>query len=99
MGTAARIEVAGLSQSYGPTEALKDISFTVPSGQICGYLGPNGAGKSTTIGCISTLVRPTSGRILVDGVDLHRSASRARRSSAGRLIRRTGCNPSRSRGR
>ena len=42
----------------------------MPAGEFFGLLGPNGAGKSTTLGCITTLVRPTSGRILVDGVDV-----------------------------
>src|SRR5687767_8363119 len=51
-------------------EAVRGISFAVEPGETFGLLGPNGAGKSTTIGCITTLVRPTSGRITVDGVDV-----------------------------
>jgi ABC-2 type transport system ATP-binding protein len=51
-----------------PVEAVRGVSFTVQAGEFFGLLGPNGAGKSTTLGCISTLVRPTSGRITVDGV-------------------------------
>src|SRR5262245_47690819 len=51
-------------------EAVKGISFSVETGQFFGLLGPNGAGKSTTLGCITTLVRPTSGRIVVDGADV-----------------------------
>jgi ABC-2 type transport system ATP-binding protein len=51
-----------------PVEAVRGLSFTVERGEFFGLLGPNGAGKSTTIGCISTLVRPSSGRILVDGL-------------------------------
>jgi len=53
-----------------PVEAVRGISFTVEAGEFFGLLGPNGAGKSTTLGCITTLVRPTSGRILVDGIDV-----------------------------
>ena len=58
-----------------PVEAVRGVSFSVEPGEFFGLLGPNGAGKSTTLGCISTLVRPTSGRILVDGVDVGASAA------------------------
>jgi ABC-2 type transport system ATP-binding protein len=51
-------------------EAVKGISFSVEPGAFFGLLGPNGAGKSTTLGCLTTLVRPTSGRVLVDGLDV-----------------------------
>ena len=51
-------------------EAVRGISFAVPRGEVFGLLGPNGAGKSTTLGCMTTLVRPTSGRIEIDGIDL-----------------------------
>ena len=63
-------------------EAVRGVSFSVEAGEFFGLLGPNGAGKSTTIGCISTLVRPTSGRVLVDGVDVTRSPSAAKRRIA-----------------
>ena len=65
-----------------PAEAVRGVSFTVERGEFFGLLGPNGAGKSTTIGCISTLVRPTSGRILVDGVDVARRPQAAKRRIA-----------------
>jgi len=63
-------------------EAVRDISFEVPAGEFFGLLGPNGAGKSTTIGCITTLVRPSSGRIVVDGIDVSRNPMEARRRIA-----------------
>lgn len=50
-------------------EALKGISFMCKPGEIFGLLGPNGAGKTTTLRCISTLIKPTSGSILVNGYD------------------------------
>jgi ABC-2 type transport system ATP-binding protein len=53
-------------------EAVRGISFSVEAGETFGLLGPNGAGKSTTLGCITSLVRPTSGRVVVDGVDAQR---------------------------
>jgi len=65
-----------------PVDAVRGVSFTVEPGEFFGLLGPNGAGKSTTIGCIGTLIRPTSGRILVDGVDIARAPAEAKRRIA-----------------
>ena len=63
-------------------EAVRGVSFSVPAGEFFGLLGPNGAGKSTTLGCINTLVRPTSGRITVDGTDVVKDPLAARRRIA-----------------
>ncbi len=65
-----------------PVEAVKGISFEVEQGEFFGLLGPNGAGKSTTLGCITTLVRPTSGRIVVDGMDVARDPMAVKRRIA-----------------
>jgi ABC-2 type transport system ATP-binding protein len=65
-----------------PVEAVRGISFEVGSGEFFGLLGPNGAGKSTTLGCITTLVRPTSGRVEVDGIDVARHPAEAKRRIA-----------------
>jgi ABC-2 type transport system ATP-binding protein len=62
-----------------PVEAVRGISFSVEAGETFGLLGPNGAGKSTTLGCITSLVRATSGRIAVDGVDARRHPLRVKR--------------------
>jgi len=70
------------SRRSPPVEALQGLSFTVERGEFFGLLGPNGAGKSTTIGCINTLVRPTSGRILVDGIDVSKEPREAKRRIA-----------------
>jgi ABC-2 type transport system ATP-binding protein len=70
--SAAVVRVEDLHKRYqtdGP-EAVAGIDFDVRPGEIFGLLGPNGAGKTTTIGTITTRVRPTSGRVLVDGVDV-----------------------------
>ena len=61
------IEVKDLKKSFGPVQAVKGISFSVARGRTFGFLGPNGAGKSTTIKMLTTLLRPTSGAIRVDG--------------------------------
>ena len=60
-------------------EAVRGLSFEVRAGEFFGLLGPNGAGKSTTLGCIMTLVRPTGGRVVVDGVDVTANPMGARR--------------------
>jgi ABC-2 type transport system ATP-binding protein len=65
-----------------PVDAVRGVSFSVEPGEFFGLLGPNGAGKSTTLGCISTLVRPSSGRVLVDGVDVVKDPSGAKRRIA-----------------
>ena len=84
----AILSVQQLVKTYGgnrkspPVEAVKGISFEVEQGEFFGLLGPNGAGKSTTLGCITTLVRPTSGRIVVDGVDVARDPMAAKRRIA-----------------
>jgi len=67
------------SRKAPPVEAVRGISFAVEKGETFGLLGPNGAGKSTTLGCITSLVRPTGGRVLVDGVDAREDSSRVKR--------------------
>ncbi|MCU7552140.1 ABC transporter ATP-binding protein [Chitinophagaceae bacterium LB-8] len=64
------ISVRDLVKNYGNFQAVKGISFDVYEGEIFGLLGPNGAGKSTTLEIIETLRPKTSGKIIVDGIDL-----------------------------
>ncbi len=64
------IEVQSLHKRYGSIDAVNGISFQVNRGEILGFLGPNGAGKSTTMKMISGFVRPSSGTILVDGLNV-----------------------------
>ncbi len=61
------IAIESLSKRYGDFQAVRDVSFEVPAGSICGLLGPNGSGKSTTFKCVMGLARPDSGRIAIDG--------------------------------
>src|SRR6185295_8762002 len=65
-----RLAVEDLRTAYGEIEVLHGVSLTVEKGQIVALLGANGAGKSTAIKAIMGLVKPTSGRILLDGRDL-----------------------------
>jgi ABC-2 type transport system ATP-binding protein len=63
------ITVKDLVKNFGRFEAVKGISFSVQSGEIFAFLGPNGAGKTTTIRMLTTLLHPTSGKMLVNGFD------------------------------
>jgi ABC-2 type transport system ATP-binding protein len=63
-----RITVDGLSKSFGPVEAVRDLTFTVEPGSVTGFLGPNGSGKTTTLRMILGLVTPSAGSALVEGV-------------------------------
>ena len=63
------IEVRNLVKSYGDFMAVKDISFDVEEGEIFAFLGPNGAGKTTTIKILTTLLKPSSGAVKLDGLD------------------------------
>lgn len=67
------ISVQNLVKNYGSFEAVKGISFDVFENEIFGLLGPNGAGKSTTLEIIETLRDKSSGRIIVDGIDLDKN--------------------------
>jgi len=73
------IAVSQLGKRYGDLVAVDGVTFTAEAGKIFGLLGPNGAGKSTTIGCISGLLTPTSGRVAVLGHDVVSDRIGARR--------------------
>tara|TARA_B110000003_G_scaffold265810_1_gene292063 strand:- start:214 stop:948 length:735 start_codon:yes stop_codon:yes gene_type:complete len=64
------IEVINLSKSYGLKEAVKKINFKVKNNEIIGLLGPNGCGKTTTIAMILGLLKPSSGKVLVNGMNI-----------------------------
>jgi ABC-2 type transport system ATP-binding protein len=63
------ISVQNLTKHFGEVKAVTDVTFDVAPGEIFAFLGPNGAGKTTTIQMLTTLLRPTSGTIAVDGLD------------------------------
>jgi ABC-2 type transport system ATP-binding protein len=74
------IAVIDLVKKYGTFTAVDGVSLEVESGEIHGFLGPNGAGKTTTIRMIAGLLKPTAGRILVNGHDLASDPERAKAS-------------------
>jgi ABC-2 type transport system ATP-binding protein len=61
------LEVKGLSKQYGEQWAVRNMTFSIPSGQVVGFLGPNGAGKSTTMKMITGYLTPTEGQVKVCG--------------------------------
>jgi len=73
------IEVKNLIKRFGDYEAVAGISFAVRPGEVFGLLGPNGAGKTTTMRMLATLLPPSSGQILIEGVDALRYGSLVRR--------------------
>ncbi|HVV99616.1 MAG TPA: ATP-binding cassette domain-containing protein [Planctomycetaceae bacterium] len=72
------VQAEGLTKQFGDFTATDDISFEIGRGEIFGLLGPNGAGKSTTFKMMCGLLKPTSGRAFVDGLDLYEAAGVAR---------------------
>lgn len=64
------IEAIGLSKFYGPFAATKDVTFSVPRGQVAAFLGPNGAGKSTTMKLLSGFLSPGEGIAKIGGFDM-----------------------------
>ncbi|HEY0509365.1 MAG TPA: ABC transporter ATP-binding protein [Blastococcus sp.] len=76
----AAIRTSGLSKSYNGKEALADLDLTVEAGEIFGLIGHNGAGKTTTVNLLTTLITPTRGSALIDGVDIAVDPDEVRRS-------------------
>jgi len=72
------IEIENLTKRFGEKTAVDGISFTVHEGELFGFLGPNGAGKTTTVRCVSTLTNLTSGKVLVNGVDVMKDPVKAK---------------------
>ena len=64
------LEINNLSKRYGAVDAVKNISFRLRENEIIGILGPNGCGKTTTIGMILGLLKPTKGKVLINGLEI-----------------------------
>jgi ABC-2 type transport system ATP-binding protein len=88
------MSVRGLTKRFGAVEAVTDLSFEAPGGQITGFLGPNGAGKTTTLRMALGLVAPTAGEALIGG---RRYAELPRpRRVVGAVLEATGFHPGRT---
>ncbi|MBB4712953.1 ATP-binding cassette domain-containing protein [Streptomyces luteogriseus] len=74
------IYAEGLVKTFGDVKALDGVDLDVPEGTVLGLLGPNGAGKTTTVRCLTTLLRPDSGRAVVAGIDVLKQPDAVRRS-------------------
>ncbi|MFJ8714684.1 ATP-binding cassette domain-containing protein [Streptomyces violaceus] len=74
------IYAEGLVKTFGDVKALDGVDLDVPEGTVLGLLGPNGAGKTTTVRCLTTLLRPDSGRAVVAGIDVLKHPDAVRRS-------------------
>ena len=66
------LEIIDLSKTYDSKEAVRNISFKVNENEIIGILGPNGCGKTTTIGMILGLLKPTKGKVLINGIEIEK---------------------------
>ncbi len=78
-GVMDMIEAEHVSKRYGRVEAVKDLSFSMKAGEIVGLLGVNGAGKTTTLNILTGCMPPTSGRVLIDHMDLQDNPALCRR--------------------
>jgi len=67
--SAPLVEIDQVTKTFGTKVALRNISFSVPSGQICGLLGPNGAGKTTLFRLLMGILKATEGKLSIDGLD------------------------------
>lgn len=74
-----RIEARALTKRYGGLTAVRDLNFSIESGEVLGFLGPNGAGKSTTMKMLTGFLAPTSGTASINGHDIISASLAARR--------------------
>lgn len=72
------ITIESLTKNYGKVEAVKELNLKVRRGEIFGFLGPNGAGKTTTMRVMTTLTKPNSGRVSIDGLDVVKEGERVK---------------------
>jgi len=74
------VDIQGLWVNYGRQVAVRNLSLTIPRGEVFGFIGPNGAGKTTTIKVLATLLRPTAGLVRVLGTNVMQSPQEVRRN-------------------
>jgi osmoprotectant transport system ATP-binding protein len=99
-GRAATVEFDRVSKSYdaaaaraGAPGAVNDLSLAIPAGRICVLVGPSGCGKTTSLKMVNRLIEPTSGRVLLDGVDAATRDVTDLRRGIGYVIQQTGLFP------
>lgn len=68
----ATLTIDGLTKTFGGVHAVRDVSFTLDRGAVLGLIGPNGSGKTTLLNMVAGTLRPTSGRVLLNGADVTR---------------------------
>ena len=73
------VEIEHLWVLYGDLAAVKDLSFTIPKGEVFGFIGPNGAGKTSTIKVLATILQPARGRARISGVNVQAFPQAVRR--------------------
>src|ERR1700730_6664752 len=89
----APVEFRHVSKQYGPQGAVVDLSLLVPAGEICVLVGPSGCGKTTSLKMVNRLVEPSSGQVLIDGVDIMTIEVTALRRRIGYVIQQIGLFP------
>jgi osmoprotectant transport system ATP-binding protein len=87
------IEIVGLTKTYGGHAAVDGLDLRIETGELTVLLGPSGAGKTTVLRCINRLVEPTSGSVLIDGVDASTLDPVTLRRSMGYVIQSVGLFP------
>jgi osmoprotectant transport system ATP-binding protein len=96
----ATVELRHVTKRYGPARpgettpgAVNDLSLEVPAGSVCILVGPSGCGKTTTLKMVNRLIEPTSGQILIDGVDIATRDATELRRGIGYVIQQVGLFP------
>ena len=89
----ATVEFRGVTKRYADHTAVDDLSFTVPAGKICVLVGPSGCGKTTSLKMVNRLIEPTSGELLIDGVNVLTGDPTVLRRSIGYVIQQVGLFP------
>ena len=76
------LQVEHLVKEYKNFRAVNDLSFTISPGEIVGLLGPNGAGKTSALRCVAGILKPTRGRVLINGWDIQADQAKAKAGMA-----------------
>jgi len=74
------IQIENLSKTYTQTIAVDQLTLDIPAGELFGFLGPNGAGKTTTLKMVAGLLRPDTGRVRIDGIDIQQEPEKAKQN-------------------